>query len=117
MEKAASVFSLKLDNGHKLLCPWIENSCEETLSEFPSMTPQDLVDRHEERSEALLQLLSLPIISPSAIEYMRSSDLEEFLKRSIAPAPACGNTSAEVSQTQSLINHVGASPAQLFYQV
>ncbi|KAF3571296.1 hypothetical protein F2Q69_00058427 [Brassica cretica] len=49
VEKAASVFSLKLDNGHKLLCPWIENSCEETLSEFPSMTPQDLVERHEER--------------------------------------------------------------------
>lgn len=109
------VLSLKLDDGHKLLCPWIDNSCEETLSEFPSMTPQDLVDRHEERSEALLQVLSLPIISPSAIEYMRSSDLEEFLKQPIAPA--CGDKSAELSQTQSLINHVGASPAQLFYQV
>ncbi|VVB00819.1 unnamed protein product [Arabis nemorensis] len=114
VEKGASVLSLKLDNGHKLLCPWIDNSCEETLSQFPSMTPQDLVDRHEERSEALLQLSSLPIISPSAIEYMRSSDLEEFLNRPIAPA--CGDTSAELSQSQSLINHVGASPAQLFYQ-
>ncbi|CAE5959686.1 unnamed protein product [Arabidopsis arenosa] len=114
VEKAASVFSLKLDSGHKLLCPWIENSCEETLSEFPSMTPQDLVDRHEERSEALLQLLALPVISPSAIEYMRSSDLEEFLKRPIAPASS--DTAAESSQTESLINHVGASPAQLFYQ-
>lgn len=79
------------------------------------MTPQDLVDRHEERSEALLQLLALPIISPSAIEYMRSSDLEQFLKRLIAPAS--GITAAECSQTESLINHVGASPAQLFYQV
>lgn len=113
MEKAASVFSLKLDNGHKLLCPWIENSCEETLSEFPSMTPQDLVERHEERSEALLQLLALPVISPSAIDYMKSSDLEGFLKRPIAPAS--GDT--EFSQTESLINHVGATPAQLFYQV
>ncbi|KAJ0230761.1 C3HC-type domain-containing protein [Hirschfeldia incana] len=109
VEKAASVFSLKLDNGHKLLCPWIENSCEETLSEFPSMTPQDLVERHEERSEALLQLLALPVIEPSAIDYMKSSDLEEFLKR-----PASGDK--ECSQTESLINHVGASPAQLFYQ-
>lgn len=107
------VFSLKLDNGHKLLCPWIENSCEETLSEFPSMTPQDLVERHEERSEALLQLLALPVISPSAIDYMKSSDLEEYLKRHIAPAS--GDT--ESSQTESLINHVGATPAQLFYQV
>lgn len=115
MEKAASVFSLKLDGGHKLLCPWIENSCEETLSEFPSMTPQDLVDTHEERLEALLQLLALPIIAPSAIEYMRNSDLEDFLKRSIAPAS--GDTTAECSQTESLINHVGATPAQLFYQV
>ncbi|KFK36054.1 hypothetical protein AALP_AA4G071800 [Arabis alpina] len=114
VEKAALVFSLQLDNGHKLLCPWKENSCEETLFEFPSMTPQDLVDRHEERSEALLQVLSLPVISPSAIEYMRSSDLEEFLNRPIAPAS--GDTSAEFSQTRSLINHVGASPAQLFYQ-
>ncbi|CAH2036198.1 unnamed protein product [Thlaspi arvense] len=114
VEKAASVFSLKLDSGHKLLCPWIENSCEETLSEFPSMSPQDLVDRHEERSEALLQFSSLPIISPSVIEYMRSSDLEEFLKRPIAPAR--GDTTAEGSQTESLINHVGATPAQLFYQ-
>lgn len=112
VEKAASVFSLKLDNGHKLLCPWIENSCEETLSEFPSMTPQDLVDRHEERSEALLQLLALPVISPSAIDYMKSSDLEEYLRRHIAS----GDTTAECSQTESLINHVGASPAQLFYQ-
>lgn len=107
------VFSLKLDNGHKLLCPWIENSCEETLSEFPSITPQDLVERHEERSEALLQLLALPVISPSAIDYMKSSDLEEFFKRPIAPAS--GDT--ESSQTESLINHVGATPAQLFYQV
>ncbi|CAA7048235.1 unnamed protein product [Microthlaspi erraticum] len=112
VEKAASVFSLKLDGGHKLLCPWIENSCEETLSEFPLMTPQDLVDRHEERSEALLQLLALPVISPSAIEYMRSSDLEEFLKRPIASA----SRHTECSQTESLINHVGSSPAQLFYQ-
>lgn len=113
MEKAASVFSLKLDNGHKLLCPWIENSCEETLSEFPSMTPQDLVERHEERSEALLQLLALPVISPSAIDYMKTSDLEEYLRRHIAS----GDTTAECSQTESFINHVGASPAQLFYQV
>ncbi|CAH8375491.1 unnamed protein product [Eruca vesicaria subsp. sativa] len=113
VEKAASVFSLKLDNGHKLLCPWIENSCEETLSEFPSMTPQDLVERHGERSEALLQLFALPVISPSAIDYMKSSDLEEFLKRPIV-APASGDT--DCSQTESLINHVGATPAQLFYQ-
>lgn len=112
VEKAASVFSLKLDNGHKLLCPWIENSCEETLSEFPSMTPQDLVERHEERSEALLQLLALPVISPSAIDYMKTSDLEEYLRRHIAS----GDTTAECSQTESFINHVGASPAQLFYQ-
>ncbi|CAN8321035.1 unnamed protein product [Cochlearia groenlandica] len=114
VEKAASVFSLKLDSGHKLLCPWKENSCEDTLSEFPLMTPQDLVDRHEEREEALLQLLALPVISPSSIDYMRSSDLEEFLKRPVAPA--LGGTAASCSQTESLISHVGASPPQLFYQ-
>ncbi|KAB5524705.1 hypothetical protein DKX38_022454 [Salix brachista] len=34
LEKAALVFSLKLDNGHKLLCPWIDNTCDERLAEF-----------------------------------------------------------------------------------
>ncbi|XP_010265310.1 PREDICTED: uncharacterized protein LOC104603072 isoform X2 [Nelumbo nucifera] len=35
VEKAAAVFSLKLDNGHKLLCLWIGNARNETLVQFP----------------------------------------------------------------------------------
>ncbi|KAJ0890078.1 putative Zinc finger, C3HC [Helianthus annuus] len=35
VEKAASVFSLKLNSGHKLLCPWVDNACDEKLAQFP----------------------------------------------------------------------------------
>ncbi|XP_010549151.1 PREDICTED: uncharacterized protein LOC104820411 [Tarenaya hassleriana] len=114
VEKAASVFSLKLDSGHKLLCPWIDNSCEETLADFPPLTPQDLVDRFQERSDALLQLLALPVVSPSAIEYMKSPELEEFLKQPITPLS--GNMPGEFSRPQSLGDTSEFSSAQLFYQ-
>ncbi|KAK3225592.1 hypothetical protein Dsin_005454 [Dipteronia sinensis] len=66
VEKAALVFSLKLDNGHKLLCPWIDNACDETLAQFPPTPPPVLVDKFRERSSTLLQLLALPVISSSA---------------------------------------------------
>ncbi|KAI4964131.1 hypothetical protein ZWY2020_006998 [Hordeum vulgare] len=64
VEKAASVFSLKLDTGHKLLCPWIDNICDESLC-FSS----------------LLRLSSLPRISLSSLDIMRkrSPQLEQFL--------------------------------------
>ncbi|RDX78048.1 NIPA-like protein, partial [Mucuna pruriens] len=85
VEKAALVFSLKLDNGHKLLCPWIDNSCNETLARFPPTTPPILVDNFRERSFALLQLSALPRISSSTIDYMQSQSplLEEFLAQSL----------------------------------
>ncbi|MED6192261.1 hypothetical protein PIB30_008466 [Stylosanthes scabra] len=79
VEKAARVFSLKLDNGHKLLCPWIDNACSETLARFPPTAPQDLVDNFRERCSSLLQLSALPHISSSVIEHMQSPLLEEFL--------------------------------------
>lgn len=81
VEKAAAVFSLKLDNGHKLLCPWIDNACDEALALFPPTPPTALVESYNERSSALLHLSALPIISSSAIDYMKmkSPHLEEFL--------------------------------------
>ncbi|XP_038981569.1 uncharacterized protein LOC103715939 isoform X1 [Phoenix dactylifera] len=81
VEKAAAVFSLKLDNGHKLLCPWIDNACDEALALFPPTPPPALVESYNERSSALLRLAALPIISSSAIDYMKmkSPTLEEFL--------------------------------------
>ncbi|GAY60525.1 hypothetical protein CUMW_202680 [Citrus unshiu] len=114
LEKAALVFSLKLDNGHKLLCPWIDNICDETLAQFPPMPPPVLVEKFRERSSALIQLLALPVISPSAIEYMRSTQLEEFLKW--FPILECGNEAAKGSETDSLSNQCQDNSANLYYQ-
>ncbi|KAK7388787.1 hypothetical protein VNO78_23614 [Psophocarpus tetragonolobus] len=97
VEKAALVFSLKLDNGHKLLCPWIDNACNETLARFPPTTPPILVDNFRECCLTLLQLSALPCISFSAIDYMKSQSplLEDFLGQSLMLE--CGNGSAENS--------------------
>ncbi|KAB5524746.1 hypothetical protein DKX38_022495 [Salix brachista] len=113
-EKAALVFSLKLDNGHKLLCPWIDNTCDERLAEFPPTPPQVLVEKFRERSCALLRLLALPLISSSAIEYIRCPQLEEFLGQS--PTLEFGNTSANLSQIQFLGNDCDAGFANLYYE-
>lgn len=80
VEKAASVFSLKLNNGHKLLCPWVDNACDEKLAQFPPTSHAELVDNFKKRCASLLQLLELPVISSTAIDYMRSPLLEHFLK-------------------------------------
>ncbi|OAY79688.1 hypothetical protein ACMD2_10814 [Ananas comosus] len=80
--KAAAVFSLKLDTGHKLLCPWIDNICDEVLAMFPPSPPPVLVESYNERSSSLMRLVALPVVSSSAIEYMkrRSPQLDPFLK-------------------------------------
>ncbi|GAB2241177.1 hypothetical protein Droror1_Dr00017952 [Drosera rotundifolia] len=46
VEKVASVFSLKLDNGHKLPCPWVNNACDATLALFPPPPAPILVDHY-----------------------------------------------------------------------
>ncbi|KAJ4713321.1 Zinc finger, C3HC-like [Melia azedarach] len=114
VEKVALVFSLKLNNGHKLLCPWVDNICDETLAEFPPTTPPVLVDKFRERYSALLQLLALPVISPSAIEYMRSSQLDEFLRWS--SIVEYGIESTKDSQTDSLGNEGVDNSPNLYYQ-
>lgn len=82
MDKAAAVFSLKLDSGHKLLCPWIDNICEESLALFPPTPPLVLIRNYEDCISDLLQLSSLPKISSSALGYMKKQEprLEEFLE-------------------------------------
>ncbi|XP_026402486.1 uncharacterized protein LOC113298050 [Papaver somniferum] len=94
IEKAAAVFSLKLDSGHKLLCPWIDNACEERLAQFPPTTPPALADSYKERSSALLQLSALPKVSSSAIDYMRSLQLEGFLEETSTLEIGPGEASA-----------------------
>ncbi|KAJ1392331.1 Zinc finger, C3HC-like [Sesbania bispinosa] len=96
VEKAALVFSLKLDSGHKLLCPWIDNACNETLARFPPIAPPVLVDNFRERCSALLQLSALPRISSSAIDHMQSPLMEDFLEQSLMLE--FGNGSAKNSE-------------------
>ncbi|TKW15253.1 hypothetical protein SEVIR_5G225200v4 [Setaria viridis] len=86
VEKAAAVFSLKLDSGHKLLCPWIDNTCDESLALFPPTTPPVLVENYYECFSSLLRLLALPRISCSSLETMkkRSPQLEQFLSEPLS---------------------------------
>ncbi|CAM0881609.1 unnamed protein product [Alopecurus aequalis] len=81
VEKAAAVFSLKLDTGHKLLCPWIDNICDESLALFPPTPPPVLVENYYECFSSLLRLSALPRISCSSLGSMkkRSPQLEQFL--------------------------------------
>ncbi|KAF8389816.1 hypothetical protein HHK36_024335 [Tetracentron sinense] len=114
VEKAAAVFSLRLDNGHKLLCPWIDNACDETLAHFPPTPAPVLVDGYRERSSALLRLSALPVISSSAIDYMRSPHLEHFLEH--FSMLECGLGSAYTSKTECLGNECEAVSANLYHQ-
>ncbi|CAI0380794.1 unnamed protein product [Linum tenue] len=114
VEKAALVFSLKLDSGHKLLCPWGDNACDERLAEFPPTPFPVLADKFKERSSKLLQLLALPVVSSSAIEYMRSPQLEEFLSQS-STLDLC-NESPSMSEIEFLGNEKEADSANLYYQ-
>lgn len=81
VEKAAAVFSLKLDTGHKLLCPWIDNICDESLALFPPTPPPVLVENYYESFSSLLRLSALPRISCSSLDSMKKKNpqLEQFL--------------------------------------
>lgn len=115
VEKAALVFSLKLDSGHKLLCPWIDNTCDEKLAQFPPTQHPILVDKFRERCSALLKLSALPLISSSAIEYMKNPQLEQFLEQSFTEE--YGNGFANISRPEFLGNECDADSAKLYYQV
>lgn len=117
VEKAALVFSLKLDNGHKLLCPWINNACDENLAQFPPSTPQVLVDQFRERSSLLVQLLALPVISSSATDSLKSSQLDQFLEQT-SLLELGGNVSpAAVSLAKFVGNGEDSDCAHLYHQV
>ncbi|CAL9071526.1 unnamed protein product [Musa acuminata var. zebrina] len=121
VEKAAAVFSLKLDNGHKLLCPWIDNACDEALTLFPPSPPHALLESYRERSLALLKLSALPVISSSAINYMKmkSPQLENFLSES-SDYPinlSKGIKIVDSSICKDMDGGYGTVTADLFYQV
>lgn len=77
------VFSLKLESGHKLLCPWINNSCPEKLAQFPILSRASLIEDYKKRFLALSKLVALPVILPAAIDALRTSDMEQFLSESL----------------------------------
>ncbi|PWA64270.1 C3HC zinc finger-like protein [Artemisia annua] len=117
VEKAALVFSLKLNNGHKLHCPWVDNACDEKLAQFPPTSPLDLVNNYKNRCASLLQLLELPVISSAVIDYMKTPLLEHFLN-----CPPTLNECEEVLpvlyyQAQKLISLCGWEPRLLPYIV
>lgn len=127
VENAASVFSLKLNNGHKLLCPWVDNACDEKLAQFPPSSLVDLVDNYKKRCASLLQLLELPVISSTAISYMSGPLMEHFLKypptlENVYGSDNGSGTGEEVLpvlyyQAQKLISLCGWEPRLLPYIV
>ncbi|KAK1665518.1 hypothetical protein QYE76_053677 [Lolium multiflorum] len=90
VEKAAAVFSLKLDSGHKLLCPWIDNICDESLALFPPTPPPVLVENYYQGFSSLLRLSALPRISCSSLGSMKkkSPQLEQFLLEPLSSSVA-----------------------------
>ncbi|CAI9113472.1 OLC1v1014082C1 [Oldenlandia corymbosa var. corymbosa] len=116
VEKAALVFSLKLDTGHKLLCPWVDNICDEKLASFPPKPTSVLVEDYRKRCSVLLHLTALPRISASAIDNMASPELWQFLGGDTGVGK---NKSADDSyyQAQKLISLCGWEPHSLPYIV
>ncbi|OVA16395.1 zinc finger protein [Macleaya cordata] len=85
VDSAGEAFAKQLDVGHKVTCPWKGNSCAESLVQFPPTPQSALIGGYKDRCDGLLQFLSLPVISSSAIEQMRisrSSQVDRFLAQS-----------------------------------
>lgn len=93
----------------------MHNACDEMLAQFPPATVQDLVHGYKERSSALLQLVSLPLISSAAINYMRTPQLENFLRQS--SVSESDNNSADSSPRKYLGSETDAVSANLYFQV
>lgn len=109
------MFSLKLDKGHKLHCPWIDNVCDEILAQFPPTPAPVLVDKFKERCSALSQLSFLPVISSSATEHMRTPQLEKILEQSLVLHNE--NGSAEISRTEYFGHERDEDSEKKYYQV
>lgn len=113
IEKAALVFSLKLDNGHKLHCQWIDNVCDEMLAQFPPTPDLALVDGYRQRFSSLSQLTALPVISSSFIDLIKSQQLEQLLAKFLTIGRDNGS---ETDTTEYLGNEHEAASASSYYQ-
>ncbi|CAM8918699.1 unnamed protein product [Rhodiola kirilowii] len=114
VEKAAQVFSLKLDSGHKSSCPWVDNACDEKLAQFPPMADQDLVYDYRQRTSALSNLLALPVISISAISHLKSPQFEHFLQNE--PTLECVDRNGSELKTSYLGNETDTESAKKYYE-
>uniref|UniRef100_A0A7N0RBT2 C3HC-type domain-containing protein n=1 Tax=Kalanchoe fedtschenkoi TaxID=63787 RepID=A0A7N0RBT2_KALFE len=113
VEKAALVFSLKLDSGHKSSCPWVDNACDEKLAKFPPTADQNLVNDYKQRKLALSELLALPLISKSAISHLESPQFEHFIQNE--PVSECDDRFVDELKTSYLGNDYTES-AKKYYE-
>ncbi|KAJ8535980.1 hypothetical protein K7X08_034381 [Anisodus acutangulus] len=113
VDKAALVFSLKLDSGHKLLCPWTDNACDEKLADFPPTATAVLVDQYKIRHSVLSRLAALPVISPKAIDFLRSPQLEQFLREYLT---AKRDESMQTPQEEDTRNEPNSVSLLTYYQ-
>ncbi|XP_057867659.1 uncharacterized protein LOC131074919 isoform X3 [Cryptomeria japonica] len=70
-QSTGEAFAEQLQSGHRGTCPWKENSCSESLAQFPPTPPSALIGGYNDRCDALLQFSSLPVVSGSAIDWMK----------------------------------------------
>lgn len=120
VESAATIFSAKLDDGHKSLCPWKGNECEEDLAHFPPTPAPALVESYRDRCDALLQLPALPVVCSSAIEDMKRSRAPQIHRLLAQPPPlpsaALSRNSGKIYGIEIVGDESAAAGANLYYQ-
>lgn len=79
------------------------------------MPPPVLVDTFKERWSALLQLSALPVISSSAIEYMRSPQFELIFEQPLMLEYE--KASADASRTKNIGHEPDEDSGKKYYQV
>ncbi|KAL9662204.1 hypothetical protein QQ045_027036 [Rhodiola kirilowii] len=100
-------FFRKLDDAHKVTCPWRGNSCPESLVQFPPTPQSALVGGYKDRCDGLLQFQCLPIVAASAVALIRGSrgpQLDRLLSQpptgSISDVDYKADTSLEIESSQ-----------------
>ncbi|KAH9321213.1 hypothetical protein KI387_015852, partial [Taxus chinensis] len=120
VENAADLFSTKLDDGHKSLCPWKGNGCEEALTHFPPTPAPALVESYRDRCDALFQLPALPVISSSCIEHMKISWGPQIDRLLAQPPPLpmslLSRCSGKSSEIEIMGDESALTAANLYYQ-
>ncbi|XP_073058308.1 uncharacterized protein [Primulina eburnea] len=83
---AGEEFAKRLDEGHKITCPWTGNCCADSLVQFPPTPPSALIGGYKDRCDGLLQFTSLPVVAVSAIVQMKASrgpEIERLMAQSL----------------------------------